>query len=235
MRVAMQSDLDLLEATEGAFPILAAEIGQQRRRCPFEARPARRRRRLGLDGDTIEPRHDIGQCGIAELETDLLLFQERAADRPQPIDRPARRWIERDMQRHGQRRPFGQDAGGVVEQELVRGWMATHFSSSSFSNASRRRPRASLMRDFTVPNGSRNSSAMAVWVLSSKKALRMTVSWSADRPSMSSFTLVYVCPAATDLSAEPSSWAKIVSQSPTSMAGRPVRRRRSIRLLRAIA
>ena len=27
------------------------------------------------------------------------------------------------------------------------------------------------MRDFTVPNGSRSSSAMAVWVLSSKNAL----------------------------------------------------------------
>src|SRR5262249_47641893 len=177
--------------------------------------------------------HHAGERGLAELGTGLRL-EKRSAHRAQPIDRLLRRRIERDMQRHGQRRPFGQDAGGVVEQQLVGGRMAAHFSSSSFSNASRRRPRASLMRDFTVPNGSRNSSAIAVWVLSSKKALRMTVSWSADRPSMSSFTLVYVCPAATDLSAEPSSWAKIVSQSSASMAGRPVRRKRSIRLLRAI-
>ena len=77
------------------------------------------------------------------------------------------------------------------------------------------------MRDFTVPKGSASSSAMAVWVLSSKNALRMTISWSADRPSISSFIRVYVCPADTDLSASSSSGAKTVSQSSASIAGRP--------------
>src|SRR5712671_4190171 len=74
--------------------------------------------------------------------------------------------------RHARRRP--RLAGDIVQQQLFGGRMAAH--GSSFSNASRKRPRARRMRDFTVPSGSFSSSAMTVCVLSSKKAFLITTS-----------------------------------------------------------
>ena len=155
-----------------------------------------------------------------------LAVQQRAADCRQGIDSAPRRGIEGDVQGHRQRRSFRQRAGGVVEQQFLRGPMAAH-DLSSFSRASRSRPRARRIRDFTVPNGSRSSSAIAVCVLSSKNAMRITVSWSADRSLNSSCTRVYVCPARTDLSASSASGANTVSQSSVSMAGRADRRDQS--------
>ena len=118
-----------------------------------------------------QARERVLQKGLVERRVPFA-FHQRAAERAQPLDRAARGRIERDMQGHGQRRARGKRTGGVVQQQLFRGRMAAH--DSSFSNASRSRPRARRMRDFTVPRGSFSSSAMAVWVLSSKNAFWIT-------------------------------------------------------------
>ena len=147
-------------------------MGRKRRRRPFEAGP----RRVGcgprLDGEAVQTRERALQEGFVERHL-ILAFDQGAAQRAQPLDRTARGRIERDMQGHGQRRARGKRAGCIVQQQLFGGRMA-HVSSFSFSNVSRSRPRARRMRDFTVPNGSFSSSAMAVWVLSSKNAFWIT-------------------------------------------------------------
>ena len=176
MAVARQAQADLLEATQDIAPArLGADEAGERRRRPFEAGPRRGscRRRPRFDGDPVQPGERALERGIVQRSV-ALAFHQRAAHGVEPLDRAPRRRIERHMERHRQRRASGQRAGGVVQQQLFGGRMAAH--GSSFSNASRRRPRARRMRDFTVPSGSFSSSAMTVWVLSSKKAFWMTTS-----------------------------------------------------------
>ncbi len=174
MAVARQGEADLLEAAEGAPPARpGAEMADKRRRRPFEAGPRRQACRRRLDGDLVEPRQRALQRRLLQRSS-RLIFQKRATQGAEPLDDAAGRRIERDMQRHREREAAGQGAGGVVQQQLVGGRMAAH--ERSFSNASRSRPSARRMRDFTVPSGSLSSSAMAECVLSSKKAFRMTTS-----------------------------------------------------------
>ena len=97
-----------------------------------------------------------------------LALDQGAAHGIQPLERPAGLRVERHMQRHGQRGRLRQRTRGIIQQQLFGGRMAAHVSC--FSNVSRKLRSARRMRDFTVPKGSLSSSAMAIWVLSSKNA-----------------------------------------------------------------
>ena len=140
------------------------------------SKPGRARGAGAGRGSTAMPssRASVRSSAASSDGSVALAFHQGAAQGVELPDRAPRRRIERHVERHRERRPLGQRAGGVVQQQLFGGRMAAH--GSSFSNASRRRPRARRMRDFTVPSGSFSSSAMTVWVLSSKKAFWMTTS-----------------------------------------------------------
>ena len=104
--------------------MLRPEMGRERRRRPFEAGPRHVGRGPGLDGNAVQARERALQQGLVERRL-ALAFHQRAAQRAQPLDRAARGRIERDMQGHGQRRARGKRAGGVVQQQLFRGRMAS--------------------------------------------------------------------------------------------------------------